>query len=376
MDRRQALRSGARTSALVCAAAVPRLAIGAPPARPARIVFLNPGEPVERGTGPYWRMVAQYMQAAARQLGMSLEVLWAERDHLLMQRQAVQLAQRSAAPDYVVLVNEKMAGLEMLRQLARSKARLLVMHNDITPAQRQEIGNERGRIANWIGSVTTDAARGGYLLMKELYRQLGAREARVVGLSGDRATPVSEEREQGVEQYIREAGRGRTLQVVHGDWSYADGARKTRVLLSRYPDVNLIWASNDSMALGALGVAAERAPRVLVGGMGGWGEALTSIAQGGLAATAAGDYLIGAWAVVLLHDFHHGTDFARHGGVNQKLDYLHVVHRANVARYDQALFGQDDRLDFAQFAKARRPRPEAGPYAFSLEGLMRGAGKR
>jgi serine/threonine protein kinase len=26
-----------------------------------RIVFLNPGESVERGTGPYWRMVAQFM---------------------------------------------------------------------------------------------------------------------------------------------------------------------------------------------------------------------------------------------------------------------------------------------------------------------------
>ena len=376
MDRRNALRACAQGSALLCSAALPRFACAAAPARPARIVFLNPGEPVERGTGPYWRMVAQYMQAAAQQLGLSLEVLWAERDHLLMQRQAAALAARAEAPDYVVLVNEKMAGLEMLQRLAGSKARLLVMHNDITPEQRREIGNERQRIANWIGTVTTDAARGGWLLMKELYRQLGEREASVVGLSGDRSTPVSQEREQGVEQYIREAGRGRTVQVVHGDWSYADGAKKTSVLLSRYADVNLIWASNDSMALGALGVVARRTPRVLVGGMGGWGEALTSIAQGGLAATAAGDYLIGAWAVVLLHDFHHGIDFARHGGVNQKLDYLHVVQRANVARYDQALFKQDKRLDFAQFAKARRAPQRAGPYTFSLESLMRGAAKR
>lgn len=29
------------------------------------VVFLNPGEPVERGTGPYWRMVTQFMQPAA-----------------------------------------------------------------------------------------------------------------------------------------------------------------------------------------------------------------------------------------------------------------------------------------------------------------------
>ena len=33
------------------------------------VVFLNPVEPVERGTGPYWRMVTQFMQPAARSLG-------------------------------------------------------------------------------------------------------------------------------------------------------------------------------------------------------------------------------------------------------------------------------------------------------------------
>ena len=41
------------------------------------VVFLNPGEPVERGTGPYWRMVTQFIQPAARSLGLHLEVLYA-----------------------------------------------------------------------------------------------------------------------------------------------------------------------------------------------------------------------------------------------------------------------------------------------------------
>ena len=34
------------------------------------VVFLNPGEPVERGTGPYWRVVTQFMQPAARSRGV------------------------------------------------------------------------------------------------------------------------------------------------------------------------------------------------------------------------------------------------------------------------------------------------------------------
>ena len=66
--------------------------------KPPRIIFLNPGESVERGTGPYWRMVSQYMSAAANSLGMQLEVIYAERDHLLMIRQAEEVARRVDPP--------------------------------------------------------------------------------------------------------------------------------------------------------------------------------------------------------------------------------------------------------------------------------------
>src|SRR5574341_1138560 len=82
-------------------------------------------------------------QAAARSLGLELEVLYAERDHLLMLRQAQSVAQRSSPPDYVVIVNEKMAAAQMIEMLSRSPAKVLVIHNDLTLEQRREIGHER-----------------------------------------------------------------------------------------------------------------------------------------------------------------------------------------------------------------------------------------
>jgi ABC-type sugar transport system substrate-binding protein len=337
--------------------------------RAARVVFLNPGESVERGTGPFWRMVTQFMVAAAKSFGMLIEVLWAERDHLLMLRQAEEVALRSEAPDYIVIVNEKLTAQQMLTTLVRSPAKIFLIHNDLTPEQRREIGNERDRIPNWIGTATTDAARGGYLLMEDLYRQLGQRDAQVIGITGDRNTPVSLERAEGVGNYVALAGRGQIHQLAFGDWSYADGEQKAKVLLSRYPDTNIIWAANDSMALGALRAVRARGAPVLVGGMGGWGDALVSVAEGGLAATAAGDYLIGAWAMVLLRDYHLGRDFAEYGGVNQKLDYLYIVNRANVDRFGEVIFKRGDALDFGVYSKLGSPRP--GPYEFSLEHLLR-----
>jgi hypothetical protein len=87
-----------------------------------------------------------------------------------------------------------------------------------------------------------------------------------------------------------------------------------------------------------------------------------------LAATAAGDYLIGAWAMVLLADYHHGRDFIAHGGLNQNLDYLYVVNRSNVGRFDEVVFKRGDTLDFRIYSKLAHPRP--GPYEFSLERLL------
>lgn len=366
MNRRDALRAIAGAGLLSFLVGPVRAA-----ATPPRVVFLNPGEASERGTGPFWRSVSRFMASAAGQLGMELEVLYAERDHLLMLRQADSLAGRERAPDYIVIVNEKMAAPQMLETLARSTAKVLVIHNDLTPEQRRQIGNERERIKNWIGTATADNTRGGYRLMAELHRQLGGRDARIIGITGDRSTPVSLERARGIDEYLERAGGGHVQQLAFGDWSYAGGEEKARVLLARYPDTTVIWAANDSMALGALRAVKARGVGVLVGGMGGWPDAVSSIAAGELAATAAGHDLIGAWAMVLLHDYHHGKDFAAAGGVRQRLDYLYVVNRANAARYDEAIFQHGDTLDFGHYSRVRHPRP--GPYDFSVEQLVRTA---
>jgi ABC-type sugar transport system substrate-binding protein len=347
----------------VLAAARPLRAKTAP-----RVVFLNPGEADERGTGPFWRTVSRFMAQAADALGLQLEVQYAERDHLRMLQQAQALAGRAAPADYVVIVNEKMAARQMLETLARSGARLLVIHNDLTAEQRREIGNEREQLRHWIGTAVSDNARGGWRLMEELYRQLGAVQPQIIGITGDPSTPVSADRARGVQQYVEQARRGRIMQLVHSDWSYADGEQKANLLLARYPQANILWAANDSMALGALRAVAARRAAVRVGGMGGWQDALDSIAARGLAATAAGHYLIGAWAMVLLHDYHHGHDFAQHGGPTQVLDYLYVVTRQRVARYRQALFAPGAALDVRAYSRALHP--GAGGYDFNLDRLI------
>ena len=139
-------------------------------------------------------------------------------------------------------------------------------------------------------------------------------------------------------------------------------------MFGRYPDTNIIWAANDSMALGALRAVRAREARVLVGGMAGFPDAITSVADGGLAATSAGGYLIGAWALVMLYDYHRGVDFAAHGGLGQKFDHMYVVHSGNVARFNDVALNRSQALDFGVYSKALNPAP--GPYDFRLARLV------
>jgi ABC-type sugar transport system substrate-binding protein len=346
------------------------LPVGRPPAR---IVFLNPGESVEHDTGQHWQLVSRFMAATARRFGMELEVLYAERDHLLMVRQAESVAARAEAPDYVVIVNEKMAAPHMLQMLARSSAKVLLIHNDLTDAQRALTGNERGQIANWIGTVTADAERGSFRLMDYLILVNGAAPARVIGITGDPATPVSSERAAGVRAALAQRPQDRIDQLVYGDWSYSDGRDKARVLLARYPDANIIWAANDSMTLGALSAVQERQLSTCVGGLGALPDAVASVIRGDLAAIVAGDQFIGACAMVLIHDYHYGADFAQVGGPRQRLDYLKVLHGSDAERYNEIVFQGRTSPDFSVFSRIQSRR--AGAYSFDLDSLLHHASR-
>jgi ABC-type sugar transport system substrate-binding protein len=336
------------------------------------VVFINPGPPSDMHSGPMPRAAADFMTAAAADLGVELELLHSRHDHLAMIGHAESLAARAEVPDYVVLVNDKMAAPAMLQALKTSRARLFVIHSDVTDEQRSTLGNEREAIANWIGSATADSTRGVYRLMAELHAQLEGAPLRAVGITGPSATPVSQERARGFADYVASVPGARVEQLAYGDWSMADGERKAAVLLARYPETTVLWAANDEMAVGGLSAARARGTRMMVGGMGGWQRALESIEDGGMGATLVGGHMIGAWAMVMLYDYHHGIDFANDGGLRRRLDYLLVVSRSNVQDYKRALSGAP--ISFKRYSKAHNRR--RARYDFGLDGLLSGAGPR
>jgi len=111
-------------------------------AQAASVVFLNPG----MSTETFWVSYAQFMQAAAKDLGLDLRVRYGERDLHTTLVQAREELQGRERPDYLVLVNEQYVAPQILRMAQGSGVKLLVVNSALTADQVQLLGAARASI--------------------------------------------------------------------------------------------------------------------------------------------------------------------------------------------------------------------------------------
>ena len=88
-------------------------------------------------------------------------------------------------------------------------------------------------------------------------------DARIGLISGPLAWWEARERYAGWRDTLLRAGlQASSSLVVNGDWTAASGEQGMRKLLEQQPDVDAVFACNDQMALGALGVAHQLGRRI------------------------------------------------------------------------------------------------------------------
>lgn len=335
------------------------------------VVFINPG----RSDEPFWRSVTRFMQPAAQQLDIQLEVLYAERDHLKMIELAKQVTQRHSKPDYLMIVNEKLAGGEMLKLADQAGIKTLLAFSRFEDAQATEFGTPRQKYRYWLGSLTPNAVDAGRLTASELVRQ--AVKMRTVAddgkihvavIAGDKATPTGIQRLQGATDVLSANPAVVLEQVVYGNWERARAKEQAAALLVRYPKLNAFWIASDLMAYGAM-EAAEAAGRkpgtdLLFSAVNNSPEVLQARIQGRISSLAGGHFTAGAWGLVMLYDYHHGKDFSSEG--LELREPLFVLLDAELAQHFLHRFGDEDfsSVDFRQFSK--RLHPDLKKYQFSL----------
>lgn len=334
------------------------------------VVFINPG----RSEEPFWRSATRFAQPAAQQLGIKLEVLYAERDHLTMVELAREVTSRASKPTYLMLVNEKLAAGEMLKLAENAGIKTLMVYSNIDETQ-SDIGKPRQKLRHWLGSLTPNATEAGKLTADELVRQaLHLRtvaddgKVHIAVIAGDKATPTGTQRLQGAVDAFAAHSSVVLEQVVYGNWDRARAAEQAAALLLRYPKLNAFWVASDLMAFGAMD-AAEAAGRkpgsdLLFSAINNSPPVMQARVQGRISSLAGGHFTTAAWALVMLHDYHHGRDFAR-DGVEIVLPLFALLDEEDAQRFLTRFRDEDfSSIDFRQFSKHLNPQLRS--YQFSL----------
>ena len=342
------------------------------------IAFINPGHADET----YWFTASRCMQAAAKDLGVSLRVEYAERNYKLALEHTRTLASLPAGqrPDYVILSNEFGTAAEMIRVLSAAGIKsFLAFSGRGTGAAAAELGKPRQKYPLWLGSLEPQARDAGYLTGQALIAQ--ARQAgvpRVDGkmpmlvIGGDRSTPSSVFRLEGLYRAVREAGDVVVAQEVMAAWDRQRAALQASWLYRRHPQARMVWAGSDQMAMGAMAEwraqGGQPGKDAFFSGINTSPEALQNLSDGSLTALAGGHFVTGAWALVMLYDYDHGRDFAREGLELERP--LFVRFDAALARRYLQNFSEADfsRVNFARFSKARNPAIKR--YDFSFRALL------
>ncbi len=343
------------------------------------VIFLNPGKTDEI----YWLTSSNCMKAAARSLGVELEIMYAERDHLKTLEFARQIVARPRAsqPDYVILSNDYGVGSEVLRILDAANIKTFFAFSGIIDkVERQTIGQPRQFYKGWLGGLEPKAEDAGYLTANALI-QRGMAE-KIVGpdgklhmlaIAGDRSTTTSTKRNDGMRRAVAEAKNVVLDQVVYGDWKRAKAQEQSAWLYQRYPGTRLIWTGNDLMAFGAMENWRSRGGKpgrdAFFSAINTSPEAMTALESGNLSALAGGHFVAGAFGLVMLYDYHHGRDFVDEGMELERS--MFILFSADDARRFQHLFGDMnfDQVDFKRFSKVIHPAIKK--YDFSFRQLLK-----
>lgn len=324
-------------------------------------VFLNPGKSDEK----FWVSVSQFMAAAADSLGVELEVLYAERDATRMVENARRVAARASRPDYLVAVNEKQVATEILRLTAGSGIKVFLINNTLNREEQAATGAPRQGMPHWIGSLVPNNEDAGYRMAQQIVavgQQRHGASARLplFAIGGDRSTAAGLEREAGLRRALAEHPQAELRQVVYGEWNQARAREQAEILFKRYPDTRLVWCANDLMAFGAMeaAVAAGLQPGrdVFFSGLNNSPEAMQALRDGRLAALASGHFSTGAWALVMLYDYHHGRDFAAVGPVERSEPLFVMLTPRQAGRFiEWQAAARLTGLDFKAFSRAHNP---------------------
>lgn len=334
------------------------------------VVFLNPG-----GKGDlFFDMMVSFMQAAANDLEVDLEVIYCDRSHVKMRNEGAKLLARKRLPEYLLLINENNVAPPILAEADAKGINVLLFNEGFIGDDALKMGIPREKFKFWIGELLPDDYQAGYLLAKTLIEEamgVGSdkQKVNIVGLAGGHMTNSSIQRVKGLRAAVAEYSNVELKQIAPAHWEQDRATKVTTGLLKRYPNVDVVWAASDGMALGAVdsitGFGKEAGKDMYTGGVDWAAFAFDKVKDGIFTSTVGGHFMDGAWALIMAYDYHNGKDFA----IIQAKSQFSALTKKNISAFLNN-FGDFnwDKVDFKKFSKIHNE--SVVVYDFGLDAVL------
>ncbi|NQY95104.1 MAG: ABC transporter substrate-binding protein, partial [Campylobacteraceae bacterium] len=276
-------------------------------------------------------------------------------------------------PDLVIGIFLKSTVFKTL-ELSKKYDTPIFMINTGIPQNERDIDYIRKKYSNFIGHMYPDEVYAGYILAKHLIsvekKKNTNKKIRVIGISGDRNSPVTHQRNLGLQKAVKEE-KAILEQIVYANWSGDLAFNQAKGLISRYKDLDVIWTASDKMAINANNaiIKTNHESSIVTGGMDWTKDAIDKIKNKELEVSVGGHFSEIGFALVLIYDYFHGKDFYDElgGEISTKMSLL---TRENINDYYEFLSKQDwDKIDFSKFSKVLNP--EIKKYNFSFDELIK-----
>jgi len=345
-----------------------------------QVVFISPGKSNE----PFWMDAIEGLQHAATSLGVELEVLHAERDHLAQLSLARDVSRRPSGqrPDYLLVSAEKQVLPGQLQIAEQAGIRVFAAYNGVLESEREMLGYPRDRLKHWLGSLVPDAEEAGYLSARSLILQglqqfpaSRSQRLEMIAISGDKSTDSSRRRTRGMQRAVAEFAEVRLRQNVYGEWRRDNARYQTPILLERYPQTRLVWTGNDLMDYGAIEGARSLGRTVgrdlVVSTVNMTEQATRALLDGEVQVVVGGHHLAAAWALVVLYDYENGVDFADSEGLEMEKSMFALFDRSMAEDYLGYLAAGRPAVNYRRFSKVLNPAVKS--YDFSIRGWLAAA---
>jgi ABC-type sugar transport system substrate-binding protein len=311
----------------------------------------------------FFQPVTSFMQAAADDLGISLEVVYSQRNHIRMIEEGNKILARKKLPQYLVLINERNVIPQILEKADQLGVNTIVFNEGLMDEDLQRFTTGSNALKYFVGQVVPNDYQAGKVLAQSLINR-AIKQKRVAddgqihmfGINGSRNTTSPILREKGLRATVKEYDNVVLHQVPHAYWEKEKAKVITKGLLARYPQTTIIWAASDDMALGASEAISEAGfvpgQDILTGGIDWASFVFAKVADNTLSASVGGHTFDGAWVMVLIHDhFHKVFESFR----LEQTDFF-VMTPENVSQYqdvmDQSRWSD---IDFTRFSKFENP---------------------